>query len=329
MFLNPGNLSPDVYRVYGMMLETLDRLGGTKGTTGAPPSEDPSGVAVQELRFNADRDLGDTARRGAEEYARMGDDWKALYPLIYTLPQVVAVSGEEIAAKTIMLYPELFAEGSVRVMADAESMLPEGRGERQARAHTLWQEGAFGDPRDPAQWAQATEVFLEMSRFPNYSKMARPGGVDRVTAEQENAQLLMGTPACPVLEWYDDAVHLQVHEKIMKSRDWLKQPPNVQQAMVFHRMQHQMQFAKKQAAALAAAAAQQAAMGGGPPGGGPPPHKGGGGRPGGNRRHLGRGGKGGGGPDTESEPARGEPPAQAPKSRGGAHGRAPLQMSSP
>ena len=245
VFLNPPQLSPDTYRVLGIMMDNLDRLGGTKGTTGAPPSEDPSGVAVQELRFNADRDLGDTARRAAEEYARMAEDWKALYPLIYTMEQVITANGEENTAKTIVVFPELFSEGNARVQADAESMLPEGRSERQARAERLWQLGAFGDPRDPNQWAAATENFLEISRFPNYSKMARPGGADRVTAEEENGQFLLGTPGQPVLPWYDDAVHLMIHERLMKSREFLKQSPQIQQALVFHRMQHRDAVAAK------------------------------------------------------------------------------------
>ena len=329
-FLNPPQLSPDTYRVLGIMMDNLDRLGGTKGTTGAPPSEDPSGVAVQELRFNADRDLGDTARRAAEEYARQAEDWRALYPLIYTLPQVIAAGGEENTARTIVVWPELFAEGNVRVQADAESMLPEGRGERQARAERLWQLGAFGDPRDPAQWAQATDNFLELSRFPNYSRMARPGGIDRVTAEEENGQFLLGVPGQPVLPWYDDAVHLKVHYDFMKSREFLKQPPQVQQAMQFHTMQHEMNQQKKQIAAAAAQAAQMRAAGidpatqAGGGGGHPPPH---GGHPGGNHRHVGKGGnaKQPPGPgNTESRPTGVQPPAHNPKSRGGANGQAPL-----
>ena len=311
-FIQPAPLSPDTYKVLSIMMENLERLGGTAGTSGRPPSPDTSGVAVQELRFNDDRNLGDTARRNVEEYARQAEDWKALYPLIYTLPQVITASGDENAARTISVWPQLFAEGSVRVESDAESMLPEGRGERQARAEHLWQLGAFGDPRDPAQWAQATDNFLEISRFPNYGKLARPGGVDRETAEIENGRLLMGAPGQPVLPWYDDAVHLMYHYKYMKSTEFLEQTPQVQQAFEFHVFQHEQQQAKKQAAQLAAAIQQQNALGGGG-GGGAPPKKGGGGHGGGAQRRPGKNNKAGDGP-SESEPAT-PPPAKPPQSQ--------------
>lgn len=326
-FLIPPPMNPDTWRVLSIMMDNLDRLGNTKGTTGAPPSDDPSGVAVQELRFNADRDLGDTSRRAAEEYGRQAEDWRALYSLIYTLPQVINANGQENAAKTIVVWPELFAEGNTRVQADAESMLPEGRGERQARAERLWQLGAFGDPRDPTQWAQATDTYLELSRFPNYSQMVRPGGVDRVTADEENGQFLMGVPGQPVLPWYDDAVHIGRHLAIMKSREFLKQPQPVQQAMQFHLFQHQQQLEQKQMAQAASDAKMQMAAGTHPSQQPPTngPQRGGGG---GNRAHIGRGAN-----DhpslnnTESKPAAGAQPAQAPASQGG--GRGPMQDSSP
>ncbi len=42
----------------------------------------------------------------------------------------------------------------------------------------------------------------------------------------------------PVFEWYDDAIHLFVHEQFMKSPEYLKQDPQIQQAFEFHRQMH-------------------------------------------------------------------------------------------
>lgn len=307
-FLTPPPMNPDLWRLMGVMRDNLTRLGGLDGTEGAPPAPDASGEAIKEIRFNSDRDLGDFARRSAEEFGRQAEDYRALYPLIYTMPQVITITGDENAATTIAVYPELFAEGNVRVQADAESMLPEGRGERQARAAWMWKNGAFGDPRDPAAWSKATDTFLTISRFPSYSKLARPGGVDRETAEIENGRLMMGAPGQPVLPWYDDAVHLMYHEKFMKSVAFLKAPKPVQMAFEYHRMQHIMQLQNKMAQ-MAPAPGGPAGAGGPAPGGHQPP------------------------PDGQSGPGGQQGTdhgaAAQPNSRGGAQGRGPLSNSHP
>lgn len=229
----PG-VSPDVLKSIEFAAEEIDELGGLKGTEGQAPTADASGALVSELRYNADRLLGSTARRNVAEYGRMADDWRALYPLIYTTQTVIAVTGQDNLSETITVLPLLFQQGHAHVVPDAESMLPEGRGERQQRAYQMYKDGLFGDPSSN----DAKEIFLEQSRFPNYSRLSRPGGVDRTTAEQENGKILTGQLQQPVLQWYDHALHLSVHERYMKSPEFLKQPPPVQQAFALHRQLH-------------------------------------------------------------------------------------------
>jgi hypothetical protein len=233
-------LSSDVYQMTQYAAREIDELGGLQGTEGVAPTKGASGELVKELRFNSDRLLGAAARRAVAEYARMGRDWLALYPLIYTQEEVIAINGEDHMATTLTVMPELFQEGTVNIVPDAESMLPEGRGERQQRAYQLWKEGAFGEPNSP----QALDIFFEQSRFPNYSKLSRPGGIDRVTAEQENGSILAGEFEQPVLEWYDHLTHIAVHERFMKSKEFLKQDPIVQQAFAFHRLMHLIELSK-------------------------------------------------------------------------------------
>ncbi len=229
----PG-VSPDVLKSIQFASEEIDELGGLHGTEGQAPTADASGALVSELRYNADRLLGATARRNVSEYGRMGDDWRALYPLIYPTQTVIAVTGQDGLAETITVLPLLFQQGHAHIVPDAESMLPEGRGERQQRAYVMYKDGLFGDPASN----EAKEIFLEQSRFPNYSRLSRPGGVDRATAEQENGKILTGQFQQPVLPWYDHAIHLATHERYMKSPEFLKQPPIVQKAFAIHRQLH-------------------------------------------------------------------------------------------
>lgn len=263
-YVSAPALGADVYKAIQYAGEEIDELGGLRGTEGQAPTDTASGRLVQELRMNSDRLLGATARRNVSEYGRMADDWRALYPLIYTEKEVIAINGEDGLAQTVIVLPELFKEGHANVQPDAESMLPEGRGERQERVHKLWFEGAYGDPLSP----EARESFAEQARFPNYNRMMRQGGIDRVTAEQENGKILTGMYQQPVLQWYDHAIHLTVHEKFMKSPEFLKQPEIVQQAFAFHRIQHIIELQREMAAQA------EAMQGAGPAGPGGPPQKG-------------------------------------------------------
>lgn len=262
-WLTPPAMGSDVYRALDIAREELLDLGNLKGTQGEPVSPDQSGEAIKELRFNSDRFIGPTARRAVEEIARLGWDWLALMPLIYDEKRVMAVNGEDNVARTITVYPLLFEQGTVNIVPDTESMLPEGRGERQSRIYRMWQDGAFGDPMSP----QAIRVYLEQSRFPHLGRAARPGGVDRTTAEQENGKLLLGDPveSIPVLEWYDHITHLDVHESYMKSPEYLKQSPEVQQAFELHRALHLQMLAMQMPPAPTGAPGGGAAGAKGPP----------------------------------------------------------------
>lgn len=301
-------VSADVIKSIQYAGDEIEELGGLRGLEGAPPTKNPSGDLVEELRFNADRLLGATARRMPAEYARMADDWRLLYRRIYTAQMIIAINGDDHLAETLTVLPKVFKEGHVNIMPDAESMLPEGRGERQARAKELYLAGVFG----PADSMEARETFLQLSRFPNYARMARPGGPDREMAEQENGKILMGELQQAVLEWYDHMVHLTVHERYMKSPQFLKQPPIVQQAFAIHRILHIMELQRMFAVAgPATAPAGMPALPGGSPGGGAAGEK------------IGKG------PNREGVPTLAPAAPSAPASVRAQGGRAPTAITSP
>ncbi len=160
-------------------------------------------------------------------------------------------------------------------------MLPEGRGEKQEKAFAFYQAGMFGLPGTPG----ALRKFWELAHMPHLARFAKPGGIDATTAEQENGQILQGVDpqTIPVYEWYDDDAHLMVHEQFMKSPEFKKLAPPIQDAFAFHRQAHvgsqaaKLQKATMQQAALQGALAPQGPGGppgpggpGGPPGGAPP-----------------------------------------------------------
>lgn len=232
-YVKPPALGEVVYRSLGLLRDEIQSQGHLEGSQGRPPTRDPSGELIKELRFNDDRFIGPTMRRMALELGRMVEDWIAILPTIWTEEKVVTFAGEDQVLRTAIVAPHLFDQGSVNVQVDIESMLPEGRGERQQKALGLWQQGAYGDPASP----EARLRFFEHARFPHLGRMMRPGGVHREMAESENGRLAQGAAAMeiPIYEWQDHETHLLVHEEFMASPDFQRLEIDVQQQFLLHR----------------------------------------------------------------------------------------------
>lgn len=255
-WLTPPTLGTDAYKNLELLGNDIEDIGNLKGTQGEPVSPDQSGEAIAQLRFNSDRFIGPTMRRAPEEFGRMADDWRVLMRVIYDAPRLLSLGGEDGIVRTVNAMPYLFEAGHVNVVPDLESMLPEGRGERQARVEREYDKGLYGAPGTP----EAINRYFDLARFPHQARSAMVGGMDRVTAEQEHGKLLMGLSALeiPVFEWYDHTIHLMAHERVMKSPEFLKYPPPVQNNFMMHRQFHRDALRAQQA--LAQAAANAAAM---------------------------------------------------------------------
>jgi hypothetical protein len=266
-WIAPPPLPADVWRTQQMLREEIDDIGNMKGAGGEAPTEDASGELVKELRLNSDRYLGPTMRGIVTEIGRLAEDWQALLPVIYDQEKILSYAGDDNVARTITVMPMLFEQGSVNVVADAESMLPEGRGERQARIYKMWMDGMFGPPLLP----EARAKYLSLSRFPHLSRSAKPGAADYPTAEQILGKMVAGElPAqmAPWFDWYDVTVHLDVFSTFMKSPAYLRLDPVIQGELMlrWQMLNGLLQMQMAQAMAMQAAAQGGAEGGAGAPG---------------------------------------------------------------
>lgn len=266
-YVAPPSLSADPYKHISMLLEEMQTMGSLAGTD-AEPMSGPSGEAIKEWRFNSDRFLGPTLRRAVEEYARFIEDVQALLPVIWDTQKVISVMGDDQIARTVTIMPELFSQGHIHVRPDVESMLPEGRGERQARVYQMWKDGAFGPPLTP----EARRWFHELARFPNMARTASPGGADREMAAYVVGQILQGADAAsiPLFPWYDLTVHGEALDAFMKTPAFLHQSPAVQANLVRRRNMLELELSSRMQQAQQAQQAQMAAGGGEPQPGAPP-----------------------------------------------------------
>jgi len=265
-YVQPPSLGADVYKLQMMLREEFEQIGFANAQDQSAPGD--SGEKVKEVRFNTDRFLGPTMRRAAGEYGRVYANWQAWLPLIWDMQTAISYAGEDNIARTITVFPEMFKEGFVNIRPDVESMLPEGRGERQEQTYKMYLDGLFGLVGSPV----ALRKFWEMARMPHLGRAAKPGGIHTTTAEQENGKLLLGEDprTIPVFEWYDDEAHLAVHEQFMASPEYLKAPKPVQDAFAFHRAAHQFNMQQKMMQMVAQQAAVNPQPEQGPGGGGGP-----------------------------------------------------------
>ena len=238
-YVTPPALGPDVWRTVEAIRREIQDAGNLEGNEGRAPTRDASGELVKELRFNEDRYISPTSRRLSLEMGRMVEDWIVTIPYFWTEENTLSWAGDDQILRTVLVTPDLFEKGKVNVTPDIESMLPEGRGERQAKHRQNWIEGAYGDPQSDA----AITKFLELARFPHMGRAMRPGGVDRIMAETENGRLAQGIQATgtdiPIFPWQDHAIHMQVHEEFMKGPDYQKLDVAIQQQFVTHWMMTQ------------------------------------------------------------------------------------------
>ena len=240
---NPPNLSADFWKIQEMVRDTIMFLGNLSGTEGTPPTNDPSGELVSQLRANSDRFVGPTARQMVTEIARMADDWTAILSVLWTEPKLILTAGEDNVPMTVAVEPYLW-DGNARAVPDVGSMLPESRSAKQARIMASFQAGLFGNPlADPkaAEWAR------QMMNFPEMNRAMQPGGVSAVTANHALGKVIMGEDPTqiPLLEPYDMSAWGKVLGDYVSSPEFLANKPEIQQAIMVL-FQRAKQFAQMQ-----------------------------------------------------------------------------------
>ena len=261
-YLSPPSLSGDVWRVQEMLFDLIMRLGSISGTEGTPPSDDPSGELIAQLRFNSDRPVSVAVRSLAFALAGVADDLQSVLPACWPAEKTITYAGEDSILRTIQVLPDMW-EGRVNVRPDITSAVPESQPARQARLERLWMNGAFGDPM-----TQGRKTFLELANFPNMARASRmDGGIDKVTCERFLTQLAQGAPPEALTEYLIPQYNYQIF--IGTTRDYMASPEflSIDQPIrrnfgIFFQMliMAQAQAAQIQAEAMAPVMAAQAAL---------------------------------------------------------------------
>lgn len=254
-WLTPPALGIDVWKHLGDLRDQLFTIGSITGNDGQNPAADASGELIQQLRYNADRPLAPLTRSMELAAAGVVQDWMTMLPMLWPFETVVHYAGEDNVLKAITVYPEMW-DGSASARPVLESAAPESREKKQERVMGLYQMGLFGNIADPMEQPKAAKRALELSRFPEMTRAARPGGKHRMMAEHNLASLLRGADpmSLVLLPMYDLNVHLGVFDDYMSGPDYLmlRTQPNGPQMM-----EAIMAFYEQMKMALQAQQAQQ------------------------------------------------------------------------
>lgn len=261
-WLAPPPLSPDVWRHKSDIREQMFVIGSMMGNQSSAPTKNASGDLIQELRFNADRPVQPLMKNLVIAISDVAQDVQAILPTIWDQEKVISYAGADNVVRTVTVLPEMF-QGRTRVTPSIEAATAGSKTARRAEVTQMWQMGAFGDPADPA----ARKQYLELVNYPDLTRAARDGGVDRVMAEHNLGRLVRGEQAAaiPILEVYDLGVHLMVVESFMKAPEYLQQDPPIQTQFVLYRqaimVAQEVQQMNKIDRAMPLAAKQAAAQG--------------------------------------------------------------------
>lgn len=233
-WLAPPSLSIDVWKHKQEIVTQLFIIGAMQGNQSAPPTASASGELVEQLRFNADRPLAPLTRSLAILFADVAEDALAILPTIWTEEQMLAYAGEDNVVRTLTVLPEMF-EGRVNARPVLTASAYEATENKQARVIKMYELGFWGPPGTP----MANAALADLMQFPNLNRAMRPGGIDRVTAEQNLGHMLRGDLAAdlPVYPWYDLSIHLAVLEQYLKSPEFKEIRPEIQEQFVLYREQ--------------------------------------------------------------------------------------------
>lgn len=224
-YLEPGQLGADAWKAQEWLEQQFNIIMDLEGSGGVPQTGDASGEQVKELRFNSDRPISVPVRHMARALEEQGDIWYCILPTIWSTEKTIAYTGEDNAARTLSLLPEMW-DGKVKIDIDAESMMPRSRQEREAQALRDYQLGLYGQPMT----SDAIQRFFKQARYPNLDDADLPGGVDVATAKQLMNAIRQGTPAeaIPMIEQWNYTVIQATLRETMAAPEYLSYPPPIQ-----------------------------------------------------------------------------------------------------
>jgi hypothetical protein len=212
---------------------------------GQVPPGVSSGVAINYLQEQDDTIIGDVVRQYERSLEIVGNMMLAIASQNYLENRKLQIVGDSGQAdefeykvarkdeKDQVIEKGTIPEGA-RLVVEAGSSLPRTQTAKQAFILDLYKIGVLGPKGDKATNKRAIKL-LEMG---NIDEMYEEEAADRAQSEVENEGMKNGTEFM-VYPYQDHEVHLQSHEALMKSPEFMSVGESVKMLFDAHRKAHQ------------------------------------------------------------------------------------------
>lgn len=240
-----GVLDPGVYEYDNKLDREYDTISQAVSVfRGEQPGSIKAGVALETLRSQAEAMFAGPVNNWNGTWKESVRKGVTLMQKHYTMEQLVEICGNEKISE-IQIFKQADLDKSLEWVATKQG-LPRTRDERRQEMITLFDKGML-DPNDIGVREKAFELFGETGLFKTFN-------ADATRARMENSLIKQGQPPIFMPEIDDNAVHVAEHESIVKSSDFLRWPPELQQAMIGHVLETKNAMRMQQAAEQAAQA---------------------------------------------------------------------------
>ena len=228
----PSFLFEDLVRIR----RDMEDVAGVHDTSlGRNPKQAKSGIAIQALTERDDSQLTPIMISIEEKLAFLCEMILDIVELKYSEPRLLGITGETLGAE-IKTFRGENVKGNRRIKVVMGSALPTSKAERQNFILALAQQEFITKPKA-----------LEMLEFGDIEGIYH--SVDETNAKSENQEMAKGGQPIPQ-SWDEHTIHAKVHADFLKSEEFKRIHPMLQQLVIAHYQGHQQFILQEQQALM-------------------------------------------------------------------------------
>ncbi|MGH7535970.1 MAG: hypothetical protein ACREMG_10315, partial [Gemmatimonadales bacterium] len=230
-FLEPPDLPASSLEMWGLLRDELNSMGHVNQSQETVPNDSRSGELLAQSRYDTDRPWGTTLRQHSYGWERFGAGNMDFLAVCMEDERVLAISGEDNAAKYLTVQAELF-QGQINVIALPESAILETRGEKQRRMTEAFTAASQMAP-------PFADLYLKALNYPDLVRMLRPGGEAYSLATRQLMEMVQTGEVPPIIPEQDHSTHITVVTEFMQTLAFRGLAAPTQNTLRLYRQLHQ------------------------------------------------------------------------------------------
>lgn len=244
-YLEPPSMRPFAFRILEDEQKMINDISMLHEVTreGRVPPQVRTAAGLQQLQEVDNNALRIHIEAFEESEAITGQKMLDRVKQFYDDERVVEWVGERNRMESMMFLREPFFQNRWRVFVHPGSAFPESRAVKIAQGIELLQYAPWVFV-DRSTQTPDRSLFARLIGMEDFDEFMQDLDESRQAAEYENAQMLDGIQIQP-LPFEEDIIHLQSHYALMRSPDFRRLDPEIQQIVLQHSSAHEQQIQKK------------------------------------------------------------------------------------